>query len=132
MNSRSDLLKAKRIRAGLTQTQLAERLGIPKTTYCGYERGHRPVPDGFIEKVERELGDRWVSPKYRAIKRGEAGIPLSCKGCRYRIKAGSYSVCDFLEQTGEPRGCSVENCTRYEKRPHMDKRGAWAAGPVVI
>lgn len=132
MSSPSDVLKEKRLRAGLTQAQLAERLGIAKTTYSGYERGHRPVPDGFIAKVERELGAQWVAPDYHAVKRVKHGMPVSCKGCRFRSTTGAYSICDYLDQTGEKRGCPVGNCIRYEAGPRKDKHREWSAGPAVF
>lgn len=44
----------------------------------------------------------------------------SCKGCRYYRPLAEYSrcakwVCHYILDTGEPRGCSAENCTK--KRP---------------
>lgn len=128
MNSPSDVLKQKRLRAGLTQAQLAERMGVPKTTYAEYERGRRPVPDGFVKQVERELGTKWIEPNYHAVKRGNHGMPTGCKGCKWRSTTGSYSICDFFGQTGELRGCPVENCTRYEKGPRKDKHKEWSSG----
>ncbi len=34
-------LKAARIKTGLTQQQIADELGITKSTYCGYETAKR-------------------------------------------------------------------------------------------
>jgi len=34
-------LKSARLAAGLTQSQMAQQLGVDKTTYCGYETGRR-------------------------------------------------------------------------------------------
>jgi hypothetical protein len=41
----------------------------------------------------------------------------SCKGCgHYRTYSGNYTKgergCHYLLDTGEPRGCPVENCTK--------------------
>ena len=46
----SDNLKRARQRVGMTQQQIAEGLGITKSTYCGYETGKRQ-PD--ILKLRR-------------------------------------------------------------------------------
>ena len=41
-------LKAARIKAGLTQQQIADEIGITKSTYCGYETAKRnPDPQGI-------------------------------------------------------------------------------------
>ena len=37
--------------ADLTQTKLAERLGMHKTTYTNYEQGKREPPFSFIIKL---------------------------------------------------------------------------------
>lgn len=44
----SEQLKQARIRAGLTQQQVADSMGITNSTYCGYETGKRQ-PD--VEKI---------------------------------------------------------------------------------
>ena len=39
----------------------------------------------------------------------------SCKGCVYRRPLGSngsYTVCHYFLDTGKPRGCPAENCSR--------------------
>ena len=46
----SENLKRARLRVGLTQQQIADTLGITKSTYCGYETGKRQ-PD--IAKLRR-------------------------------------------------------------------------------
>ena len=47
-------LKAARIKAGLTQQQIADEIGITKSTYCGYEtakRNHDPQRIKQLAKV---------------------------------------------------------------------------------
>lgn len=42
-------LKEARLRAGFTQKEIAEKLGVPLTTYSGYELGkYRPPYDTFV------------------------------------------------------------------------------------
>ena len=43
-------LKKARIKAGYTQQEIADKMGITKSTYCGYETGKRP-PD--VEKIKQ-------------------------------------------------------------------------------
>ena len=38
-----------------------------------------------------------------------------CKTCIYRAAADDPNVCDHILLTGRMRGCSVEECDRYEK-----------------
>ena len=39
-----------------------------------------------------------------------------CKTCKYRGKVTDGVIgCDYIVITGDPRGCRVECCTRYEK-----------------
>lgn len=46
-----DRLKESRIKAGLTQEQLAEKLGVAKSTLSGYESGNREPTVATIAKV---------------------------------------------------------------------------------
>ena len=39
----------------------------------------------------------------------------SCKGCIYRRPLGSnkqFTICYYFLDTGKPRGCPAENCSR--------------------
>ena len=47
-----DRLKEGRINAGLTQEQLAEKLGIAKSTLSGYESGNREPTVATIAKAD--------------------------------------------------------------------------------
>ena len=42
--------------AGLTQQQVAERIGITKSTYCNYESGKREPDVAKIKKIAKALG----------------------------------------------------------------------------
>lgn len=42
----------------------------------------------------------------------------SCRGCVYHRRignVGSYKVCHYLIDTGEPRGCPPDKCEKYTK-----------------
>ncbi len=82
-NRVGNLLAGARLKAGLTQTQLAERLGIRQNMVSDYERGRRTYSDvmakrfGEVLEVSEELlrygGDRDRIPPY-----GGALPHLSC------------------------------------------------------
>jgi transcriptional regulator with XRE-family HTH domain len=49
-------IKIELIRQGLRQLDLANRLGLPLTTFSSYMRGAVRPPHGFRERVEEALG----------------------------------------------------------------------------
>lgn len=55
----NELLKKARVSAGLTQQQIANRVGITKSTYCGYETGKRNPDPPRIAQLAAAIG---VSP----------------------------------------------------------------------
>ena len=48
-------LKAARIKTGLTQQQIADKLGITKSTYCGYETAKRSPDPQRIKPLAKVL-----------------------------------------------------------------------------
>jgi len=49
MTSSAELLRRARLRAGLSQAELARRAGLPRSVLCAYERGHRePGGDALL------------------------------------------------------------------------------------
>ena len=48
-------LKAARIKTGLTQQQIADKLGITKSTYCGYETAKRSPDPQRIKQLAKVL-----------------------------------------------------------------------------
>lgn len=55
-----DWLKAKRLNRGLTQEQLAEKIGIARTTYAMYEQGERDPSVGVAIKIGDILKFNWT------------------------------------------------------------------------
>ena len=53
------LLKKSRVEHGMTQQQVADKIGIDKSTYCGYETGKRQPDPRRIVQIAKALG---VSP----------------------------------------------------------------------
>ncbi len=52
----NELLKSARLKAGLTQAQLAEKIGVPKSTYCNWEQGTREPNVLKLKQIARALG----------------------------------------------------------------------------
>ncbi|BAK94159.1 helix-turn-helix domain-containing protein [Tetragenococcus halophilus] len=53
-------LKTLRKKSGYTQEELAEKLGMPKTTYSSYEQGHRTPSVETCKVIADELGVSWT------------------------------------------------------------------------
>lgn len=51
----SDRLKEARLKKGYTQEQIAEKIGVAKSTYTGYEKGTREPNVNTIGKLMEEL-----------------------------------------------------------------------------
>lgn len=52
----ADRIKEARLRKGYTQEQIAERIGVAKSTYTGYEKGNREPNVYTIGRLMEELG----------------------------------------------------------------------------
>lgn len=53
-------LKTLRRKKGYTQEEIAEKLGMPKTTYSSYEQGHRTPSVETCKVIADELGVSWT------------------------------------------------------------------------
>ena len=56
-----------------------------------------------------------------------------CKTCRYRADRGEFG-CNYILIEGHSRGCSVANCTRYEKGKRLQVRDKipWSTKEIMI
>lgn len=52
-------LKEYRERAGLSQTDLAKRIGLKQQRYNHYERGRREIPVPIAKRIGEVLGINW-------------------------------------------------------------------------
>lgn len=79
----------------------------------------------------------WLNPEKRGKKKsaGSGQKPdlkpgwnadhEACKTCRYRPDKRMSQRgmgCDYLDLVGHSRGCSVEDCDKYEKGNRMEKK----------
>lgn len=72
-------LKILRERAGLTQRELAERLGVQQPAIARWEAGRVRIPVNRIEEIVRELG-YGLEYDFRAVPMEDAvmnGIPVT-------------------------------------------------------
>lgn len=51
-----DRLKKLRLARGLSQSQIAEELGIPQKTYCNYERNEREPSSNMLIRLGKYFG----------------------------------------------------------------------------
>ena len=58
-------LRQSRLRAGLTQAELAERSATSQATLCAYERGHKSPTADTLERVLAATGHRLAAEPAR-------------------------------------------------------------------
>lgn len=87
-----DVRELKRLREqGLSMNEIGERLNVSAA------------------KAYYELG------KLGLAKRGTTKTKKKCPSCIYRGDAQGKNGCDYILITGHRRGCSVDECIKYEK-----------------
>ena len=102
---------------GLGAPEIAKELDVPYSTVysclnpekCGKKKsaGSRQKP------AVQEMTPGWNADRE------------ACKTCRYRPDKGMSQRgmgCDYLDLVGHSRGCSVEDCDKYEKGNRMEKK----------
>ena len=74
-NRVGNLLAGARLKAGLTQTELAEKLGIRQNMVSDYERGRRPLSDAMAKRLCNVLKIKEERLKRRNENSGGDGDP---------------------------------------------------------
>ena len=64
-NRVGNLLAGARLKAGLTQAQLADKLGIRQNMVSDYERGRRTVSDAMAKRLSETLQVNEAHLRYR-------------------------------------------------------------------
>ncbi len=75
----SEQLKKARLAAGLTQYQVAEKMDITPSTYCGYETGKRQPDVAKIKQLAQILntpGDTLLETGYKSFNADDIYTPL--------------------------------------------------------
>ncbi len=72
-NRVGNLLAGARLKAGLTQSQLADKLGIRQNMISDYERGRRTYSDDMAKRISRVLKVREGHIRYGSQQEGEEG-----------------------------------------------------------
>lgn len=99
---------------GLGAPEIAKELDVPYSTvyyWLNPEKCGKKKSAGSRQKTDLKPG--WNAD------RG------ACKTCRYRPDKGMSQRgmgCDYLDLVGHSRGCSVEDCDKYEKGNRMEKK----------
>jgi len=140
----SKQLKKIRMDQGLTQKQAAEVLEITQGRMSQLESGW--YSDRIPLHIEEKVISLWnpppedyyvplpvPAPKDAGyieddLERDSHGEPLSCYGCRHRSRNGDYNICNYIHDTGVPRGCLIKNCRHYEKGPRPQNSRDWVKG----
>lgn len=78
---------------GMTTKEISKELGLTYNTV--YYLMSKPKKVSSVKKSSGSNADR-----------------KKCRTCMYR---GKKNGCDYIEIVGHSRGCSVEECTVYEK-----------------
>lgn len=104
-----DKLKEARLASGLTQQEVADRLGVNNTTYCGYETGKRQPDVAKIKKLAailRTSGDALLETA--TAQPATAGAALISFPVIASVKAG-YEGQAMEEYTGSLESIPAED-----------------------
>ena len=75
------------------------------------------------EAHKRAISNAWKNKKRDKCK--PAPDPNECKrkgSCIYAGKMSGIPFCNYLSITGERRGCPVQGCTKYKRKPRKQKQ----------
>ena len=95
-------LRAARESRGLTQQQVADQMGIDKSTYCGYETGKRQPDMGKLKMLSRILeisGDILLETEFAHTENApaEAGErAVSDEDIKFALFGGSGEITDAM------------------------------------
>lgn len=106
--------KAKELHSsGMKTREISEQLGVSYQTVWNW------LNKVYVPKKKKDKPDK------KAPVRDNSDRHL-CKTCKFRGCDQGKNGCDYIEIVGHSRGCSVEECTVYER----GKREKRAERPV--
>ena len=94
------------VEQGYQNKEIAEKTGIPVGTVGTYAAMFRKQK----KKAEKESA-------------GKNADRHLCASCKYRSARPEVNVCDYAGIMEHSRGCTVEDCTRYEKGKRLKMKG---------
>lgn len=124
-----------RMRMGITQTEMAKRLGYTQENYSKYESGET-IPDKRIRQFSEMFGEPEQTIRQFMISREKKKVVNSqpdknrcnckkCKSCFFATKPSKNCVttCDYILITGHMRGCPPgEDCIKFKPRGNTRKK----------
>lgn len=88
----SQLIRERRLRKGLNQIELAERMGVARNTIIRWEKGYNPPTEPQRKKLAKELGGRPSDYEWSDIDHEQhdrlARIKLEARAYLRRLMAG--------------------------------------------
>lgn len=72
------------------------------------------VAKEYNTRKKREYYDKIRVRKKK--KKEQETVEKHCKhkDCKYRSRVSNYPCCDYILAIGEPRGCAISKCDKYE------------------
>lgn len=73
----------------------------------------------------KELREQYRQQQKHKAKQPTDPDPNECKrkkSCKYGGNMGGVKICDYYTITGERRGCPVQGCTKYKRKPRNKKQ----------
>lgn len=111
----AEMLLAERDRTGMTQAELADRLGVSQVTISAWERGARPVPAELRDRVREMLAAAPTAPR---VSRAELRRWQEASGCSSEELAARLGVVG--QTVGEWRQRGVARDRAAEVRALID------------
>lgn len=71
----------------------------------------------------RERQSEYRKERNKSLHKHDPNDCRKKKSCKYSGRAGGVPICDYLEKTGERRGCPVEGCTKYKRKSREVENG---------
>jgi transcriptional regulator with XRE-family HTH domain len=106
----SEQLKSARLRAGYTQQQVADLIGITNSTYCGYETGKRQ-PDVFkIKQLSRILNTS-----------GDVLLETGFEAASFALAPAEIAFLEKYRALTPESQSRVDNCLSFEYKQLGDE-----------
>ena len=109
----NEKLKTARLAKGYTQSQIAEYLGVDKTTYCGYETGKRQPDVQKIKQLSKILGvsgDDLLETEFAGTRN-----KVTDDDIRFALFGGNHNITDDMYEEVKKFAAYVKQRESYGK-----------------